>query len=99
MEGGEAKPEEAKAGEGAPGDSDEEEGEDEKDPEQLKMDLLAACRENNMEQVEALLQEKNIEVVFKHDGWSPILWAACNGSEDICRLLIAKNACAPYLNK
>ena len=46
-----------------------------------------------------MLQEKNIEVVFKHDGWSPILWAACNGNEEICRLLIAKNACAPYLNK
>jgi hypothetical protein len=98
---GEPKPEEAKAAEGAPGgdSNDEEEGEDQKDPEELKMDLLAACRENNMEQVELLLQEKNIEVVFKHDGWSPILWAACNGNEDICRLLIAKNACAPYLNK
>jgi ankyrin repeat protein len=38
-------------------------------------------------------------VVFEHEGWSPILWAACNGNEDIVRLLIQKNACAPYMNQ
>ena len=45
----EPKPEEAKAAEAGAADneSDEESGEDEKDPEQLKTDLLAACRENN----------------------------------------------------
>ena len=96
---GEAKPEEPKA-EGAPAEeSDEESGEDEMDPEELKTEILTACRENNQERVEELLQEKNCDVVFEHDGWSPILWAACNGNEDIVRMLIAKNACAPYMNQ
>ena len=52
---GEAKPEEPKA-EGAPAEeSDEESGEDEMDPEELKTEILAACRENNQERVEELL--------------------------------------------
>ena len=98
---GEPKAEEAKAAEAgaAENDSEEESGEDDKDPEQLRTDLLAACRENNQERVVELLAEKNCDVVFEHDGWSPILWAACNGNEDIVRQLIQKNACAPYMNQ
>lgn len=96
----EPKPEEAKAADaGGADDSEEESGEDEKDPEQLKIDLLAACRENNQERVVELLAERNCDVVFEHDGWSPILWAACNGNEDIVRKLIQKGACAPYMNQ
>ena len=96
---GEPKAEEAKAAEGgaANADSEEESGEDDRDPEQMKIDLLAACRENNQEKVTEMLDDKKCEVVFENDGWSPILWAACNGNEDICRLLIQKNACAPYM--
>jgi hypothetical protein len=53
---GEPKPEEAKAAEAeAANDSEEESGEDDKDPEQLKTDILAACRENNEERVKELL--------------------------------------------
>ena len=98
---GEPKAEEAKAAEAgaAENDSEEESGEDDKDPEQLRTDLLAACRENNQERVIELLGEKNCDVVFEHDGWSPILWAACNGNEDIVRLLIQKGACSPYMNQ
>lgn len=98
---GEPKPEEAKAAEGGAdgGDSDEESGEDDRDPEEIKKDLLEACRENNEERTEELLGEKGCEVVFEIEGWSPILWAACNGNENICRMLINRGACAPYMNQ
>ena len=33
------------------------------------------------------------------DGWTPLLYAAMNGNEQIVRLLIKHNACAPYLNQ
>lgn len=51
MDAAEPKPEEAKAADAgaANDDSDEESGEDDVDPEQLKIELLAACRENNQE--------------------------------------------------
>lgn len=62
--------------------------------------MLTACRENNCEEVERLLTEKkNIEVVFEKDGWSPLLWAACNGNEDIVRRLIKHDACSFYNNQ
>ena len=48
MDNADAKPEEAKAADaGGNDDSEEESGEDDRDPEQLKIELLAACRENN----------------------------------------------------
>ena len=35
--------------------------------------------------------------MFHHEKWSPLLWAACNGNEDIVRLLIKYNAHSEYL--
>ena len=101
----EAGKEEEKKADGAEGakvagsDSEAESGEDERDPEVIKEELMTACRENNLEAVEVLLQEKGCEVVFEKEGWSPILWAACNGSEEIVRLLVKQGACAPYMNQ
>jgi len=91
-------PEPATAAKVENSDSDAESGENERDPDIIKEELMAACRENELEAVETLLQEKGCEVVFEKDGWSPILWAACNGNEDIVRLLVKQGACAPYMN-
>lgn len=99
MDGEQPKPEEAAEGAPAEDDDDEESGEEEMKTEEIQPLLLEACRENNYDKVDELLKLKNCEVVYEIDGWSPILWAACNGNEDICRLLIAKNACAPYMNQ
>lgn len=33
------------------------------------------------------------------DGWNPLLWAACNGNEEIVRLLIKNNAHTSYINQ
>jgi len=57
----EAGKEEEKKADGAEGakvagsDSEAESGEDERDPEVIKEELMTACRENNLEAVEVLL--------------------------------------------
>lgn len=38
-------------------------------------------------------------VIFEKDGWNPLLWAACNGNEEIVRILIKRDACSPYLKE
>lgn len=60
--------------------------------------LLAAVKENNYEQVEELLL-KQANPSTEKDGWNPLLWASCNGNEDIVRLLIKNNAHTSYINQ
>ena len=94
----EAKPkDEVLGGAGADDDDEEEEPEEELKQEQLDDLLLKACKENNVEDV-ALWLSKHASPTFEKDGWNPLLWAANNGNEEIVRLLIKHNACAPYLN-
>lgn len=78
-------------------DSDEEENEEETPQEELDKNLLDACRENRVDDVNLWI-EKKANVLFEADGWNPLLWAACNGNEQIVRALIKANAIAPYLN-
>lgn len=81
---------------------DEEEGEEEEEEEvtqeQLDEGLLKACKENNVEEAQYFLS-KHASPTVEKDGWNPLLWAACNGNEQIIRILIKHNACAPYLNQ
>ena len=81
---------------------DEEEGEEEEESEvtleQLNELLLKACKENNSEEVQYYLSKHASPTEEGKDGWNPLLWAANNGNEQIVRLLIKHNACAPYLN-
>lgn len=76
----------------------EEEEEEEESQEQLDDGLLKACKENNVEQAQYYLL-KHASPTIEKEGWNPLLWAACNGNEQIVRLLIKHNACAPYLNQ
>jgi ankyrin repeat protein len=46
---------------------------------------------------ELLLKQTN--ALTEKDGWNPLLWAACNGNEDIVRLLIKNNAHSKYLQQ
>jgi ankyrin repeat protein len=78
-------------------DSDEEENEEETPQEELDKNLLDACRENRPDDVNYWL-DKRANPLYEHDGWNPLLWAACNGNEQIVRALIKHNAIAPYLN-
>ena len=58
--------------------------------------LLKACKENNYDESAHWLA-KQASPTCERDGWNPLLWAASNGNEEIVRLLIKHNACAPYL--
>jgi len=77
-------------------DDEEEEVEEELKQEQKDENLLKACKENNVEEAQHWLT-KQASPTCERDGWNPLLWAASNGSEDMVRLLIKHNACAPYL--
>ena len=75
---------------------------DSEKPEELSQELkdsnlLAAVKENNYEQVEEMLLKQANPAVEK-DGWNPLLLAACNGNEDIVRLLLKNNAHTGYIN-
>ena len=85
---------------GGAGDEDEEEEEPEEELKQEQLDdfLLKACKENNAEDV-ALWLGKHASPTFEKDSWNPLLWGANNGNEEIVRILIKHNACAPYLNQ
>ena len=53
--------------------------------------LLTAVKDNNFEGVsEALACGANPDC--EENSWNPLLWAACNGNEDIVRLLIERGA-------
>jgi ankyrin repeat protein len=79
------------------GDSDEEDEENQMTPEELSMKLMEACKENLLDDVEYWLENK-ASPIFKSDGWSPILWAACNGNEAIVRALLKHKAHAEYID-
>lgn len=80
---------------------DEEEVEEEEEVpvtlEELNENLLKACKENNYDDAVYFLS-KHASPTEEKEGWNPLLWAASNGNEQIVRLLIKHNACAPYLN-
>ena len=95
----EAKPkDEVVLGGDGDGDEDEEEQEEELKQEQLDDFLLKACKDDKVDEV-ALWLQKHASPTIEKDGWNPLLWAANNGNEEIVRLLIKHNACAPYLNQ
>lgn len=60
--------------------------------------MLKACKENNIEEARFFLG-KHASPTIEKEGWNPLLWASCNGSEEIVRLLIKAGACSPYLNQ
>jgi ankyrin repeat protein len=60
------------------------------------MNLLEAVRDNKTEEAIAAL-EAGGNPVFTKDGWNPLLWSACNGNEEIVRVLIKRDACNPYI--
>jgi len=60
--------------------------------------LLEAVRDNKTEEAIAAL-EAGGNPVFTKDGWNPLLWSACNGNEEIVRVLIKRDACTPYIKE
>lgn len=68
------------------------------DKETLDNGLLTACRENNVEDALMYLSKKDTNPMFEKENWTPLLWAACNGNEELVKALINKSAHAMYLN-
>ena len=66
-------------------DSDDEEM---MSPEQAKEELFKAVKENNVEYARELLEKGATSANVEKDGWNPLLWASCNGFEEMVRLLI-----------
>ena len=50
-------------------------------------EFLEAARTNNVEELEKWISKK-ADINYMKDGWNAILWAACNGNEQIIRILI-----------
>lgn len=58
--------------------------------------LMTAVKAGDLELATEMLN-KQAKVGYEKDGWTPILWASCNGNESMVRLLIKNHACEPYL--
>jgi len=56
---------------------------------------MTAVKSNNYQGVADALKEL-AQATFEKDGWTPLLWAACNGNEEIVRKLISHGAQHPY---
>jgi ankyrin repeat protein len=78
--------------------SDDESEEEEVSVDDLNNGLLQACRENNIEAALGFLKNAKTNPLYEKENWTPLLWAACNGNEDLCQALIKVNAHAPYLH-
>lgn len=74
----------------------ESEEEDKMTPEEARDLLFKAVKENDVEQVKDLLDSQKTNATVEKDGWNPLLWASCNGDEEMVRLLIRHQAHTPY---
>lgn len=75
---------------------DEDEGQKMK-PEEMEAKLMEAVKANDNETVEEMIK-MGASVTCERDGWNPLLWASCNGNEEIVKTLIRSNAHTQYVN-
>lgn len=66
--------------------------------EQRNEGLLNAAKENDVDMVEEYINKQAI-ATYEKEGWNPLLWAACNGNEEIVRMLIKANAHTIYIQQ
>jgi len=67
--------------------------------EQVEELMMEAVKGNNLEQFEEVLKHPRASVHCEKNGWTPLMWAACNGNEDIVRHLIKRDAHSAYIAK
>jgi ankyrin repeat protein len=81
------------------GDSDDDSQQEEKKTQEvLDAELMEAVKTNNVEGVKLAIHEQAI-CTTEINGWTPLLWAACNGNEEIVRKLISVGAHHPYFGQ
>ena len=76
-------------------DYDEEEEEKQMTQEEKDALLMTAVKDQNTEGVQEALKI-GADASCEENGWNPLLWAACNGNEDIVRILIKAQAHLKY---
>ena len=90
--------EEAKAA-AVPSDDDDDSGSENEEqkltPEQKNSMLLTAVKENDIVTAEQAIG-LGADVNAEENNWNSLLWAACNGNEDIVRMLIKNQAHLKY---
>ena len=79
---------------GSDSDSDADK-EAEMEPIEKAKALMAAVKAGNLADAQMYINMR-ADVNYEENGWTPLLWAACNGNEDIVRLLIRNNAHLMY---
>lgn len=62
----------------------------------LNPELLAACMKNDTEAAKRLIEQGADPCYEDQRQWSPLIWAASHGNEDLTRLLIKHNAADVY---
>ncbi|CAJ1380292.1 unnamed protein product [Effrenium voratum] len=77
-------------------DAEDEEAEGEQADGTLDPDLLAACIRNDTEAAKRLIEQGANPCCEDQRQWSPLIWAASHGNEDLTRLLIKHNAAEVY---
>ena len=75
---------------------DDEESEEEVSQETLDMGLYNACKDNMIQEAREFL-DRRANPLYDKDGWNAVLWAACNGSDKMIRLLHQYGATASYI--
>ena len=75
-------------------DSDEEKQEEMSQDEKNK-NLLAFVKSGDLTNATNMITA-GADPCYEENAWNPLLWAACNGNEDIVRLLIRNNAHLMY---
>lgn len=75
-------------------ENDEEQAEE--DAEQIKAALLEACKENMGDEAMRLIEQGADPACEDASEWSPLIWAASHGNEELVRFLIAHNAADVY---
>ena len=79
-------------------DNDDEESEEEMPQEDLDINLLTACKDDNVEEAQEWLDRK-ANPLWTKDGWNAVLWAACNGNDKLIRILHQRGATIFYLQE
>mmetsp|Transcript_94673 Transcript_94673/g.276833 ORF Transcript_94673/g.276833 Transcript_94673/m.276833 type:complete len:500 (+) Transcript_94673:107-1606(+) len=79
---------------GGPDETGEEQPEE--DADQIKAALLEACKENNVDEAVRLIEQGADPTCEDASEWSPLIWAATHGNEELVQFLIARNAADVY---
>ncbi|CAD8210027.1 unnamed protein product [Paramecium pentaurelia] len=79
----------------------EEESDMDEDEKKLKGDwhqqLLSACQKGDLTAVQRCLDKRANVLYEDKKKWNPLMWASCRGYTEIVRVLLSRQAAAPYV--